>query len=216
MKLVLKFDKEFMPALRSLEKRGARYLKAANTIRMAMQRAETGDDFLLGLKPTKNKEDRVAKCRKYDLNDYCRLITIHTEGCCVFTYCGDHTQSERWLKTNTGYIPIVDSAPDKKVVTRTYASVSADPAMRIGGQAGRSVGALSDRLNDELFEKLIAKIPRKLVKQFEAFESTTFESEMWTAISQVDGEDQRVAIYDVFALLRQDKAREATDRAKLF
>src|SRR5687767_9367782 len=114
--LQLKFDKDFMHAFRALEKRGARYLKAANTIRLAMHRADTGDDFLLGLRPTKHGETRIDKCYKYDLNDFCRLITIQSGGCCIFTYCGDHAESDRWIKKNTGYIPIVTS---DLVVTRT-------------------------------------------------------------------------------------------------
>lgn len=60
---------------------GGRKSKAAD--RVLAMRSSVGlfDDPFQGLRKTKRGESRIAGCVKYDLSDFCRLITVAGNGC---------------------------------------------------------------------------------------------------------------------------------------
>lgn len=204
--------RDFDRSLNALWKKGGRFQKAAERIQAAVGRAESGMDALAGLKRTKHGERRVSNCVKYDLTGACRLITVQTKGYCVFAYCGDHKTCDTWLENNRGFVPVVGK---EMMVTATYVSDGTTKQPKVGGGIGRGLGKLYERLPDDLFEALIDGLPRRVARAIESLDSTTRDPDLWMVIGEVEG-DRRTALFDVLSLLRQDKVREATQRADLF
>ena len=101
------------------------------------------------------------------------------------------------------------------VVGETYVSEGPDE-VRVGGAAGHSLDTLCSRLSEDLIDRLVSSVPRSVVRKLEALDCSVSENELWQTIAHVPDPDQRLAIHDVFALLRQDKVREAQERARLF
>jgi hypothetical protein len=205
--------KDFDRSVGALYKRGGPFQKAAETVQAAMGRAEMGQDPLAGLRRTKHGESRIRHCVKYDLTEFSRLVTIQHAGYCVFLYCGDHEDTERWLNSHRGFEPVVDA---NFTVTNTYVSSETDDDRIVGGQGGHADGPLFLLLTEVLFERLISGLPRRLVRKLEDIESSVTEAELWTIVAEIDDSQLRIAVRDVFSLLRQDRSREAIERTRLF
>lgn len=205
--------KDFRSSLNALYKRGGHFQKAAESVFQIQSKATSGLNPFEGLKQTKHGESRLRNCVKYDLAAAARLITIQRNGYCILLYCGDHEDCDRWLKTHAGFEPVVD---ENCQVVITHVSGLGDDEPRVGGALGHSVGALYLLLGDELFERLVAGLPRRVVRKLETLECTFSDNDIWTIAGEVETPDHRIAVCDVFLLLRQDKSREAIQRAKLY
>jgi hypothetical protein len=205
--------KDFRSSLNALYKRGGHFQKAAESVFQIQSKATSGFNPFEGLRHTKHGESRLRNCVKYDLAAAARLITVQKSGYCILLYCSDHEDCDRWLKTHAGLEPVVDE--NCQVVITHVSGLGADEP-RVEGGRGHSVGALYLLLGDALFERLVAGLPRRLVRRLEGLECTFSDSEVWTIVAEVETPDHRLAISDVFLLLRQDKAKEAIQRAKLY
>ena len=203
--------RDFNRALNGLYKRGGAFQKAADRIYGAVGRMQAGENPFVGLATTNYGESRIKHCIKYDLTGFCRLITVQLDHVCVLVFCGTHEECDRWLDQHRGWQPVV--GPDL-VVTETY--VSEDDGPRIGGPSGHSLDPLYKRLPNDLLDRLIAGLPRSQARRLESLDTSVTEGELWQIVSEIDDSDLRIAMHDVFALLRQDKVREAVQRTLLF
>jgi hypothetical protein len=88
---------DFPSALRNLFQSGGNYQKAAIKVQAMIGRAILEEDPFLGIKLTKHGENRIPHCVKYDLEEYCRLITVQDNGCCAFVFVGKHADCDRWI-----------------------------------------------------------------------------------------------------------------------
>lgn len=204
--------RDFSRSLNQLYRRGGPFQKAAERIGAALQ-LSTESDLLPGLKPTNHGEKRIDHCVKYDLTGGARLVTVQTDGFCVLVFCGSHTDCDQWLERNRGFQPVVGS---DAVVRATFVSTGEDPDSRVHGPAGRSVDKLFERLPAGLFDGLITSVLRSVARQLETLEASVTDGELWQVVSSIPDTDRRLAVHDVFALLRQDKTKEANQRALLF
>lgn len=205
----------FKASLSQLYKRGGRYQKAAKDILAMLERsrdASYGDPFE-GMRHTKHGESRIDHCVKYDLNGFCRLITVQTDGRCILLFCGDHEASDRWLEANRGLIPVVDR--NRRGVV-TYQSAGNSPAQRIATSDGHFVGVLFERLPESDFELLVKNVDRKVVRSLEKLRADTDEGLLWETVAPVGDSDHRKALYDVFALLKTNRLSEAIARVRTF
>src|SRR6185437_8624591 len=205
--------RDFNSSLNRLYRRGGPFQKAAERIQAAMYRASNGDALLTGLKPTANGESRVPHCVKYDLTSASRLVTVQTDGFCVLVYCGTHEDVDEWLDRNRGFVPVV--GPDR-VVRSTSVSDGGGTKSRIGGPGSRSLDPLFKRLEEAVFDELVEGLQRSVVRLLEGLEASVTDGELWEYLAPIADSDHRLAIYDVFALLRQDRATQAEQRALLY
>lgn len=95
--------RDFAGALRSLFQSGGNYQKAAMKVQAIVGRANLGEDPFLGIKLTKHGETRIPHCVKYDLEEFCRLITVQDNGCCAFVFVGKHADCDRWIEKNKSF-----------------------------------------------------------------------------------------------------------------
>lgn len=69
-------------------------------------------------RPTRNGEARIRKCRKFDLGNGYRLVSIVQEGHIFPLFAGSHDDCDRWIENNRGAeldltstIPTVETTP---------------------------------------------------------------------------------------------------------
>lgn len=205
--------REFPNALRLLRRRGGKFQKAAERIDAINGRIQVEEDPFHGVPTTNHGESRIRHCVKYDLIGFARLVTYQSNGYCIFLYCGTHDDVERWLDSNRGFVPVIDA--DFRV-TATYASDGDNGASQIVLPPGSALGPLYSRLPEDLFERLVAGLPRRVMREVEQFESTVTDKDLWSTLAHIPDGDHAKALFDVLALLRGDKPVEARHRARLY
>ena len=68
--------KNFVRSLKDLNRKGGQFSKVATKVFAIRGKLDTEKDPFKGFKLTKYGEGRIKKCRKYDLGNGCRLITV--------------------------------------------------------------------------------------------------------------------------------------------
>ena len=202
-------EKKFMRSLQDLDRKGGQFSKVANKVFAFRGKLDIDEDPFKGFKSTKHGENRIKYCRKYDLGNGCRLITVAKDGICFLLYAGTHDDCDKWLERNRGFTPSVNG--DGNII-ETFQSNNLDPSVRIIGNSDFSHGRLFERLEDEDFEFLIEGVPRKIVRNMEALESINEEDEIYKVLKSIEDENRRTAIYDTFVKLRQGDIKAAANR----
>jgi hypothetical protein len=208
--------KSFMQALNELWKRGGAFQKAADTVYSVLGRIdadEHGLDPFRGLRRTEHGESRIRNCVKYDLEGRCRLVTVQCNGLCFLLFCGNHEECDKWLKDNRGWEPIVTGG---NRAIETFRSSSEEETDRVIGSNGHFAGQLYERLPEPMYEKLVEGVSRKVSRSLEQVDVTTTEGELWEIVSHISEPDRRLAVHDVFAMLRDDRVVPAIARIELF
>ncbi|MBV5275890.1 MAG: hypothetical protein JZU52_20380, partial [Lamprocystis purpurea] len=122
---------------------------------------------------------------------------------------------DAWLERNRGLTLAADEHGRMVDVQRTPRGLGIESALT--GPSALTKGKLYEGLTPETyFDRLVQGLPRQLVRKLEELESINEESDIYEITKAIDDIDRAQAIYDVFSLLRQDKRRQAIDRAKLF
>ena len=118
--------------------------KAVCQVNMLIGSILSGDkNPLKAFKTTKHGETRIKKCVKYDLHDFCRLVTVKDGEGTTLLFAGDHDDEEEWLKRNRGMvIGIV-----KQKLGKTYVG-TADTEGLGSFRNDKWTGKLIDRLDD--------------------------------------------------------------------
>lgn len=202
----------FQKSLNELWKRGGRYQKAADDVYALLGRVASKGEALRGMRPTKHGESRIPHCVKYDLTDFCRLVTVQTNGYCILLFCGDHEAADNWIENHRGLVPVV--GPSDRVIA-TYCSSEVIEEQKVVGPPGHFLGPLWERLPEHLYELLTDGLPRKLTRALEELESSVTESELWHVVADVVDGERRITLHDVFALLRNDRVVEAVARIRM-
>jgi UvrD-like helicase family protein len=207
-----KYYKDFLPSVRELWKSGGPHQRAAATVQAVIGRISTGEpDPFVGIPLTNHGESRIDKCVKYDLNGFCRLITVTDDGICCLLFAGSHKRCDRWIENQRGFVPrgtrgvsLWTPAGRRSPLTRTRT--------RISGESGHSYGKLYEALGDEQFDQLVDGLPRVIVRRLEGLESIHSKQDIERVVVQIVDANHRAAVYDVFSLLRQNNVRAAIRR----
>jgi len=206
-----KYYKDFLPSVRELWKSGGQHQRAAATVQAVIGRISTGEpDPFVGIPLTNHGESRIDKCVKYDLNGFCRLITVTDDGICCLLFAGSHKRCDRWIENQRGFVPARDARGE--LVDARRSSVALDPDTRISGESGHSYGKLYEALGDEQFDQLVDGLSRGIVRRLEGLESIHSEQDIERVVVQIVDANHRAAVYDVFSLLRQNNVRAAIRR----
>ena len=93
---------------------------------------------------------------------------------------------------------------------------SLDPRTRVRGASDQSYGKLYEKLAEDDFEFLIGPLPRAIVRRIEALESIDDEEDIVKIAEEIEEGERRVAVHDIFVLLRQGNHKAARTRIALF
>jgi hypothetical protein len=88
---------------------GGRKSKAADQVLAMRSSVGLFDNPFQSLRKTKHGESRIAGCVKYDLQEFCRLITVTGNGCIFLLFLGDHDEADAWVEKNRGLT--IDARP---------------------------------------------------------------------------------------------------------
>jgi hypothetical protein len=203
--------KEFLKALRSMRIAGGRKSKAAAQVLALRGSVGLSDDPFQILRKTKHGESRISGCVKYDLSDFCRLITVAGNGCVFLMFVGDHDEADNWLDKHRG---LTIGAVSGRSLGKTKIS-DTDSGMTINNEPDNWSGELIDRLSEDLSERLLGDLPFREVKPIRQVRAGSPDDLIRRSVEQITGESLRAAVYDVLVLLNGGAIEEAQNRALL-
>lgn len=215
--------KDFNPSIQRLMAKGGLYQKAALTALSAFGQATadanaTVEKVFAGIRLTNHGESRIAHCRKYDLTGYARLVTVYSNGICIFLFAGDHDAADHWLDTNRGMDFIAHEVDGQREIRPVF--VSDTGAGKQGVIASKTDWLQSEPLMDLLpsarRERLLQGLSDDITTLFDGIFSYTSEDEILTAVGRVEDQAQADAIMDVLLLLRSGSRVDAQNRIDLY
>ncbi len=200
--------------VQKLQSRGGKYQKAAKTVYSIIGAMQIhNNDPFHGLKMTNHGESRISKCIKYDLEGFCRLVTIMEKGIHAMIFVGDHEECESWLNTNRGYTLTIDDnfeIVDLKISnSNTKREVSNQPSETIYPN-------LLSNLNEYYLNVLQENINAKTYKLIESFNSFTSSDEILKICLTINDNKIQNMVFDVLASLKEGNIDEANHRIRLF
>lgn len=209
-----KYTDVFNASITTLYQYGGKFQKAAEKVHSIMNRIRMGEnDVLKSLPTTKHGESRIKNCIKYDLMDFCRLITIQTNGVCFFEFVGTHDACNEWLEKNKGKKITVDNNKNLKPVLISTNMVKADS--RIYSDTDFSMGKLFEKIPARYYDRITEGIKRSVLVKFEQLTSSSTEEEI-EALSLETNEEKMLLFYDVFTLLRKGDVEGAKNRVDVY
>jgi AAA domain/UvrD-like helicase C-terminal domain len=203
--------KEFLKAVKAMKLAGGRKSKAADQV-LAMRGSITlFEDPFESLRKTKHGESRISGCVKYDLQDFCRLITVVGNGCIFLLFVGDHNEADAWLEKNRG-LTLGAVYGSSTSLGRTKISDERS-GLVIKNEPDNWSGPLIERLPAGLSESLLGDLPFKEVKPVNDIRSGSPESLIRSSLAQIKDEGLRSALFDILVLLNNGSIEEAENRA---
>jgi len=208
-------DKKVKVQLAGLMRRGGHYQKAAETVKRVFGDITlNAENPLAGLNTTNHGETRVKNAIKYDLNGFCRLVTIQQDDTCLIVFLGDHDQCETWLNGHKGLNIGIDENGELKPI---YVSEDlSTPEKRINNESDYSNGSLAKKLNDSYLNVLFDGLQGKLKKMFEEFDSLVEEDEILETCELVSDQKRAELLFDTFILLRAGDVDSAKNRVLFY
>jgi hypothetical protein len=206
--------KDFLGALRKLYQMGGSYQKAAEKVQAVIGRATIKEDPFSGVKLTKHGESRIRHCVKYDLEEYCRLVTIQDNGCCAFVFVGKHEDCERWIESNKGLR--LTATGELEITSAFQSSDIYRSETRISSDTDWSNGFLFEKIPARYYDRICRGVERSLLVKFERLQSISSDDEILELACAMDDAKRNTVFYDVFSLLRKGDVIEAKKRIDLF
>lgn len=204
-------DKQVKSQLAGLMRRGGHYQRAAETVKRVFGDITLkAENPLVGLNTTNHGESRIKNAVKYDLNGFCRLITIQRDNACLIVFLGDHEECESWLNGHKGLTIGIDDNGELKPV---YISEDlSTPETRIYNDSDYSNGALVQKLGETYLNVVFEGLPGKLKKMFENFDSLVEEDEILETCELVSDHKRSELLFDTFIQLRAGDVDNAKNR----
>ena len=200
--------KDFSRSLKSLYQAGAKRKKIADKVTSLLGRAGEFSSPFHGMKLTNHGESRIRHCIKYDLGDGYRLVTIQHEKICAFCYVGDHDDTQKWVKSNSGLMLSKDS---KGQLIKAFKSVGDGDGL-ISRETDLSEGLLVERLSDTDQNFLLENLPPTVVAQIYKLDSTSSDQEIDNICQNIPDIDRQLFVYDVLCLLLAGDLQRALRR----
>lgn len=215
--------KDFAPSVQKLMTKGGKYQKAAESALSAFGKATSGaavtvEQVFSGIPLTNHGESRIEHCRKYDLTGYSRLVTVYSNGICMFLFAGDHEAADKWLDSNRGLNFIAHEVNGAQEIRPVFVSDTS-----IGKQG--VIASNTDWLQSEPLLDLLPVARRELLLEgvdgelsvlLGSIYSYTGEDDIETAVMKLGHAEQADAILDVLLLLRSGDRAGAFNRIDLY
>jgi len=203
---------DFNVSYNLLLRKGGVFAKAASKASAVIGNVSLLDDPFSGLKITNHGENRIKKCVKYELPGACRLITIQDNKQVVLMFVGDHESCDKWLDKNRG-LSLGRNASGELIAI--YEDIAPEEKESLEDVSLSNIELYKLIKPEEYFDKIVSGLERSLMRDIESLMSTDTEAQILNLSSKVSDSDQASLIFDVFCLLRRDKAEEAIERIKL-
>ncbi|MBR1240257.1 UvrD-helicase domain-containing protein [Bradyrhizobium sp. AUGA SZCCT0274] len=209
MDLEIYETKEFLKTLKAMKLAGGRKNKAADQVLIMRSSVGLIESPFQSLRKTKHGESRIAGCVKYDLNDFCRLVTVTGNGCIFLLFIGDHDEVDAWLEKNRG---LTIGSVSGESLGRTKIS-DGESGLTIINEPDNWSGALLDRLPTDVFENLLGDLPSRQVQPIWQVRAGSPESVIRASVAQISDEKLQLALFDILVLLNGGSVEEAQNRA---
>lgn len=208
-------DKKVKQQLAGLMTRGGHYQRAAETVKKLFGDISLKEkDPFKNLNKTNHGETRVKNVVKYDLNGFCRLITIQKEGRCIIKFLGDHDACNTWLNGQKGLNIGIDEGGELKDI---YLSEDINsPEKRLNKASDYSSGNLINKLSEKYLEILFTNLPLKLRKLCEEFDSLIEDDDIIEICELVQDGKQSDLLFDTIIELRSGDVDVAKNRILFF
>lgn len=211
--------KDFKESLLHLMQHGGAHRSAGERVKsliadITLHGKELNRDPFSGLRVTKHGENRIKHCVKYDLTDFCRLITIKNNNICAICFVGKHDDSEKWLERNKG---LKLSVNPKNQLEPFYESEDINlPERRITGISDFSDGFLYKKLSARNYNIIAKDVDRTVLIEFEKLTSIAEDEEILELAYKIEAKELQDLFFDVFTLLKNSKVDEAKKRIDLY
>lgn len=157
-------DPKFDEAISSLRQSGGKALFAAKKADEIISKLTSGENRWLHQagKFTKKGENRIRYCRKHDLGNGYRLITIQRGTALILSYIGNHDDCDRWLERNKGLsYEIVEKQSELSEKFGNNGNPSADDQLPEDVLEEKRIveeyeQTLMEKLNDSSVQKIIS------------------------------------------------------------
>ena len=208
--------KELQKQLIALNQRGGNYQLAARKVKEVLGDIKIeSPEPLKSLNLTNHGENRINHCIKYDLNGYCRLITIQNNGVVFLLFVGAHEECEKWINANKGLQPAIDK--EEKDLKNVYISKDINvPEKRVADDNDLSDELLFNKLKDYYINILSALISGAQYIPFSKMDSSTEEDEILEACIKIENKKVQDLYFDVFMSLKAGRVDEAKNRISLY
>lgn len=216
MKIKYIYKKELLKVqVKQLYRRGGNYQKAADKIKSIVGSINIEElDPFKGVSVTNNGESRIKHCVKYDLNGFCRLITIKDNNVCALVFAGDHDACDKWLNANTNYTLTINNEYEI-----TGLRVSEDVSKKESPTIVEEVitdGSLMSKLKDKYLEIVEDNLKASTYRKLSELDAFSDEEEILDAIEGVVDSKVQDMIFDVLLCIKSDDLDGAKDRILLF
>lgn len=95
---------DFMPSVYAMYKKNGKNRKISEKVLSMWAKSQNNNLFgskeIFTSRQTANGENRIRHCRKYNLSDGCRLITIFNQDTHIFVFLGSHDECDDWIEKN--------------------------------------------------------------------------------------------------------------------
>lgn len=191
---------------------GGHYAEAANTVKSILYDIHDSVDFpFRKLKQTKNGENRIQNCVKYDLNGFSRLITIQYDNTIIIVYFDKHENCDKWLDNNKGKKITYD--PTKKVIVDIFETENLDDADKLRKyESDYSNDLLYVKLGKYYFDKISTQVSGNLIIPFLEMTSTVDEDYLYESCCSIENSNIQSLFFDVFTSLVEGKIDLAKNR----
>lgn len=149
------------------------------------------------LKLTKHGESRIRGCRKYDLGDGYRLITVIDGIYCLFCFVGKHDDCDKWLMINSGLRVNADKHNTLSIVYQSGETVE----NLIRREPAPSPGTILTRLSEEYQNELLEDFSPVIIGRLHALDDMATDQDIARVTETIMDIDKRQLIYDVMCLL---------------
>lgn len=201
--------------IRGLYRRGGQYQKAAEKIRSILGaiNMDTENPFK-GIPTTNNGESRIKNCVKYDLNGFCRLITIRDNNVCALLFAGDHDACDKWLNVNKNYTLTINEEYEITGIRITDALTENNIPQPV--KEVITEGKLIFKLKDKYLEIIEDNIRASSFKKISGLDSFSDEEDILDALERIQDEKVQEMVFDVLIYLKEDDLDRAKDRILVF
>ena len=177
-----------------------------------LQIIEGDPDPFRSVKKTKHGETRIAKCVKYDLYDFYRLVTIQDGNAITLLFVGNHDDEEAWLDQNRG---LVIGASDQEGMGLTKSSDN-DQVDNISEGHDVWTGKLLNRLSDHIKNALIGTLPYTQIQSVIDLDSGSNRQTIEASVALIEDQKLQSALLDVLILLNKGEVENAEKRAGIY
>lgn len=145
---------DFMPSVYNLYKKNGLYKNVAQRVLGEWAKTQNEakhvfrDNDVCNIPLTHRGENRIQHCRKYNLSNNCRLITVFDQDTLIFLFLGTHEEGDEWLDKNRGgeFFSTLKTAASETTISHIPVAIPTH-TIKIAPEITTQVTQLRDEIN---------------------------------------------------------------------